>query len=82
MRQNPIKAIRLKAGLSVYAFASLLGVSVPTVTQAEQGACKNPVAIITSLTGQGFDSEAIREEYGTWRAEHIEENGNKLKGTD
>jgi transcriptional regulator with XRE-family HTH domain len=77
--ENPIKRIRLRAGLSAQSFAESLGLSLQHVLQVERGLIKTPASILKALASHGFDAERLAEEYAEFRRAHIEECGRKLQ---
>jgi putative transcriptional regulator len=59
--ESPLAAVRFKTGLSQAAFAGLLGVSVPTLQQWEQGEGEPTGAASTVIAIAGRHPEVVRE---------------------
>ena len=81
---NPIQAIRQGMGLTRREFAAALGVSLPSLTQAENGDQESPTIVFSGLERIGFDRDASARDYQAWRLarqQHLLTVIQKMKGS-
>jgi transcriptional regulator with XRE-family HTH domain len=77
--QNPFVRVRSEGGLATRDFAQALGVSVPTIKDAETGVPHDPAAVLEALAKLGHNAEALRADYEEWREDRAREIQEKLK---
>lgn len=65
--ENPIRKVRGDLGLTIRAFAGLLGVSIPLIQETENGVIQSPQKILNSLGALGYNREELSEQYDFWR---------------
>jgi transcriptional regulator with XRE-family HTH domain len=75
--QNPFR--RLRGGLSLHEFATLLGVSISVLQQLERGVIHVSKKVLQRLDTLGFDCTTTQEEYDVWRVEQQKKTREKLQ---
>lgn len=79
MRINPLKAQRLKLGLTQDQLASASGVTRQVVTLAEQGLyIQPPVSLLEALRELGAKVDLVRLDWSTWVIEKRWDNAPKF----
>lgn len=78
---NPFLTLRRLARLGSSEFSAAIGVSASALWNAEIGVTRNPDLVLDALGRCGYDADALRRDYETWRAERVDELARRIKPT-